>query len=881
MGDVHPDEFGSQPIPRVVQEKLDQLRLYGCNQLISWSKLGCIAYVTPDGTGVETRHIMCNPKDGKWILTEGYPVHHVARAHDGQQIAHISWNAMGTELAIIDIFGRVSFSAVYMSVNVLQCYQAQFTDPEDDLGGLAGFWWMNTDKQYAVFRPAVNDEKGWRYPAVQQKNLPPYHPQSKTACLGLTRGGTLKLYYQGDQNRFFESTQELEGCMSLEDLYSHASFSSDKDNTVILAAYTLSKKLRIYRISIDWNMLPQANPQQLSVPPSNVRLIVKRLKVENLASPAEVSNMDMSKAFLTHLEVMPPTFSGPNVHQYFPTTILAIYSVMNMLTPSSVIVRWVLRETQGSLHPSFDQLGVRRGSVSTPNTKEFELHRIPEDLLIDNVIIGVTHLQYCVDIKFACIDGSVQTRDRSNLKLFTPHPNNYHECSANVVFNMVHAGFDFPAPAPGDIYTGLSLSPNGTVMVVSLPDGSIKMIPMEYQRGPLDPKMNFANFTAATAAFAHIHASGCNNMVNNDDVLMVIRPLRSDFFNKVLITEVHKALSLKMDFTPETPNERLFRNPVLQRSLSLQTSIYNEGENAPMRLEAKLAWIFLHLRIASLGFGTTINTLQRGEELKIESIHPLLGISRWSMDLIAFIVDDIFQLARSVGDRVNDREYVRSIAVKTNSPAIFVLLCSGTRVLTRYNSRGLRQTENTTAAHINAQQTLLHMGTQAEQNHLQILRSLKAIFDASPVRLLQFEKMIGEVSTACSAAYHTLTEVERLTCEREIFINNDIPIVLGPAVEKLLRDAQALMKSEMDLANLYFHDLSWLGLDDDIKSIAARRSRKLDSIRKTEIAEGRPLRQCTRCCSVTEDFTTSRQMSNWLVSLQRMCFCGSLWMVKN
>ena len=139
--------------------------------------------------------------------------------------------------------------------------------------------------------------------------------------------------------------------------------------------------------------------------------------------------------------------------------------------------------------------------------------------------------------------------------------------------------------------------------------------------------------------------------------------------------------------------------------------------------------------------------------------------------------------------------------------------------------------------------------------------------------------MIGEVSTACSAAYHTLTEIERLTCEQEIFINNDIPIVLGPAVEKLLRDAQTLMKSDMDLANLYFHDLSWLGLDDDVKSITARRSRKLDSIRKTEIGEGRPLRQCTRCCSVTEDFTTSRQMSNWLVSMQRMCFCGSLWMV--
>lgn len=140
-------------------------------RLISWSKLGCITYVTSDGTGVETRHIMCNPKDGKWILTDGYPVHQAARTHDGQQIAHLSWNAMGTELAIIDVLGRVSFFAVYMSVNVLQCYNHQFTDHEDDLGGLVGFWWMNTEKQVgfgSVAQPGLESETyGFRVYSTQ------------------------------------------------------------------------------------------------------------------------------------------------------------------------------------------------------------------------------------------------------------------------------------------------------------------------------------------------------------------------------------------------------------------------------------------------------------------------------------------------------------------------------------------------------------------------------------------------------------------------------------------------------------------------------------------------------------------------------------------
>lgn len=43
---------------------------------------------------------------------------------------------------------------------------------------------------------------------------------------------------------------------------------------------------------------------------------------------------------------------------------------------------------------------------------QFELYRIPDDLVIDNAVIGITHLPYCLDIKVACIDGSVQSRDR-------------------------------------------------------------------------------------------------------------------------------------------------------------------------------------------------------------------------------------------------------------------------------------------------------------------------------------------------------------------------------------------------------------------------------------------------------------------------------------
>lgn len=82
-------------------------------------------------------------------------------------------------------------------------------------------------------------------------------------------------------------------------------------------------------------------------------------------------------------------------------------------------------------------------------------------------------------------------------------------------------------------------------------------------------------------------------------------------FNSTFISEVHSALHLKMDFATESPSERLFRNPLLQRCLSLQNALDFRGEKANKRLSGKLAWATLHLRVASVAFALTFNKPQR------------------------------------------------------------------------------------------------------------------------------------------------------------------------------------------------------------------------------------------------------------------------------
>jgi mediator of RNA polymerase II transcription subunit 16, fungi type len=123
--------------------------------------------------------------------------------------------------------------------------------------------------------------------------------------------------------------------------------------------------------------------------------------------------------------------------------------------------------------------------------------------------------------------------------------------------------------------------------------------------------MKLDNQEIACVALAHQHAYSCNNHLNNDDLLLVAQQYRNPVFNNMFLTEAHKALNLKMDFATESPNERLFRNPLLQRCLSLQNALDFRGEKVNKRLSGKLAWATLHLRVASVAFALTFNNPQR------------------------------------------------------------------------------------------------------------------------------------------------------------------------------------------------------------------------------------------------------------------------------
>ena len=160
FGDAPPLRIPS-PLSKGLLQCVDDLRLGGCCQYvapgtyvlhipekfscrkITWSKLGCIAYVANDGRGVNLRLLLCSPKDGRWKLSEEYLAPVVHSEHD---IVHLSWNHTGNDLAIFDIYGQISVFTIVIALNHLTASRRSIADPEDNLGAIVGYMWLNTER---------------------------------------------------------------------------------------------------------------------------------------------------------------------------------------------------------------------------------------------------------------------------------------------------------------------------------------------------------------------------------------------------------------------------------------------------------------------------------------------------------------------------------------------------------------------------------------------------------------------------------------------------------------------------------------------------------------------------------------------------------------
>ena len=210
---------------------------------------------------------------------------------------------------------------------------------------------------------------------------------------------------------------------------------------------------------------------------------------------------------------------------------------------------------------------------------------------------------------------------------------------------------------------------------------------------------------------------------------------------------------------------------------------------------------------------------------------------------------------------------------KINSPAIFLLLTSASRVLIRSIIRQIRHA---------FQLSLVALKSTATTEATKAYSTFLTIINITPILLQHIDSLLADVDSLTRKAYSNAqkTDAERALVEKTMLIACELPEVLTPVVQHLLTAQLDKLKDEIDSARIIFADLRWLNLNEDRRTQEFNKGRCFDVIQKTFVKPDMPMRQCTRCGAHTVDIDTiaSKSYGTWLHNAQKSCVCGSQWL---
>jgi len=269
-----------------------------------------------------------------------------------------------------------------------------------------------------------------------------------------------------------------------------------------------------------------------------------------------------------------------------------------------------------------------------------------------------------------------------------------------------------------------------------------------------------------------------------------------------------------------------------------------------------------------------------------ESVTHLLGLVSWTIALNNSIIDEILMLADAVEDHPGGpssltADWINQKTAETPLPLLPLLLTSTARAILRFNCRYIRVLGAESSNHRHASTPLAVA-----------YREFELIVSSSPVSVSIAERVLTQVDNAIKAAYQAsgITEDERGRAEKDMLVQARIPPVLVDVVKTLLTTTASGLREDVNAAELFFTDVSWLGLSESPsepgqggefeagRETGLRRKRPVDVLQKIRMRGGR-WRRCTRCAALMEDLVPQRGSSVLLVGLARFCVCGSLWMV--
>lgn len=122
---------------------------------IAWSRLGGIAYITPDGSEVRFRCLKFHAANVNWDLSMEYPVVQRALSDETYPFVHLEWSQTGMDLGVADSVGRISvFTFSSTAINLSTAAPILNVDQQNELDRAVGMFWLNPDRQVSRGRPS-------------------------------------------------------------------------------------------------------------------------------------------------------------------------------------------------------------------------------------------------------------------------------------------------------------------------------------------------------------------------------------------------------------------------------------------------------------------------------------------------------------------------------------------------------------------------------------------------------------------------------------------------------------------------------------------------------------------------------------------------------
>jgi mediator of RNA polymerase II transcription subunit 16 len=715
------------------------------------------------------------------------------------------------------------------------------------------------------------------------------------------------------------------------------------DNTLLLAAYDVASRLHLYRIEATWNIPPQKHGQPAPKHYEKPHLQVSALTIDDECAPTMINNNLNSGAEarvkvpsqLTHLNFLPITpekgdGSIPTIQAIFstPPDIVAVNQSQPQQNPFSIIARWEVHQMQqNQLHTSLDKVTSKKKSVGSVPARTVWVLTKQTDTMMHSVVLSFTPLWYHMILGFCYSDGTIEFRKRSTMARIEPDYN------SETVTSMAQAGFAFTNVEPS---LHIALSPNYCMAACMPQGGTIKLRSMEYTYGSLATDDDEPRHSAALAALILQSTTASNQYFSNDDVFAVMGDL-SETRKTQFINLMFEGLNVNIDCGIEDHSGNhlilLGRSPFFVKTLSVIHVLGLQG-SVNRSLTSKMAWMILNIKYVTQILTTIARMHGQIEKnpLRPEVVPQFIGICRWIMHFMAYLIDELVETGRSLLPLIAQspegltREILQQHIHDINKPALLILLSSFPRMMLKLWAQPVQWVNRTTFGYINGQPT-------PEMRRL--YGPLHLAITEAPLDWRHFEALISEAQHVVHSIYkhysgHPDSDAQRNLWERELLLGR-IPDVLFPAAKRLVTEtlfgdanSNACLVDKVDMAKIMFFDTTWLGFTSSKRAnnwfnshvvdvcqkmvirgtgaqshptnpataAANQQARnRSDSIQSVNGAAGddgkkkKPqLRKCVRCGAYMEDVLMgmpgyANHHVSWLMGVAKHCVCGNSWML--